>query len=64
MAALDPLLTLGLARLLSPPLAGYLSPYILVPGILGETTLTLWLLVMGVNVQRWNEQAISAGRPE
>jgi hypothetical protein len=54
-------LTLGLASLLSPPLAEYLSPYILAPGILGEASLTLWLLVMGVNVQRWNEQAAAAG---
>jgi hypothetical protein len=43
--------------LLSPWLARYLSPYIMAPGILGELSLTLWLLVMGVNVQRWVEQA-------
>ena len=24
---------------------------------LGEVTLTFWLLVKGVNVERWNEQA-------
>lgn len=50
-------LTLGLASLLSPPLARSLFPYIAVPGILGEASLTLWLLVVGVNVRRWNEQA-------
>jgi hypothetical protein len=27
------------------------------PGILGEGALTLWLLVMGVDVERWREQA-------
>jgi hypothetical protein len=42
---------------LSPPLAQSLQPYILVfPGV-GQISLTLWLLVMGVNEQRWNEQA-------
>jgi hypothetical protein len=54
-------LTLGLASVLSPPFARSLSPYILIPGILGEASLTLWLLVMGVNVQRWKEQARAAG---
>jgi hypothetical protein len=39
------------------PLATSLSPFNLVPGIVGEGALTLWLLVMGVNVQRWNERA-------
>jgi hypothetical protein len=48
---------LGWLTFLSPPLAHYLSPYNLAPGILGEGSLTLWLLVMGVNVQRWKEQA-------
>jgi hypothetical protein len=41
---------------LSPPLAGSLQPYILVfPGV-GQISLTLWLLVIGVNAQRWKEQ--------
>jgi hypothetical protein len=31
-------------------------PYIVVPGVLGEGSLTLWLLVMGVNNMRWKEQ--------
>jgi hypothetical protein len=53
-------LTLSFATLLSPPLAKYLFPYILAPGALGEGSLTLWLLVMGVNVQRWREQAVAA----
>lgn len=41
-------LTSGLANLVAPELGRALSPYILLPGILGETSLTLWLLVMGV----------------
>jgi len=51
---------LGWLTFLSPPLANYLSPYILVLGFLAELALMLWLLVMGVNVQRWNEQASAA----
>jgi hypothetical protein len=52
---------LGYLTFLAPPLANYLSPYILAPGIIGEGALTLWLLVMGVNEQRWKEQASAAG---
>ena len=42
---------------LSPTLTHYLSPYNLALGLLGEGSVSLWLLVMGVNVQRWKEQA-------
>ena len=45
---------------LSPPLAANLSPYNLASGILGQESVMLWLLVMGVNVQRWKEQARSS----
>jgi len=46
---------------LSPPLATYLFPYVVKPaGALGELSLILWLLVMGVNNQRWKEQAGAA----
>jgi hypothetical protein len=48
---------LGYCLLLYPPLAHYLWPYNLAPAALGETSLMLWLLVVGVNVQRWKEQA-------
>ncbi len=48
---------LGWLTFLSPELAKFLSPYNLAPGILGEGALTVWLLVFGVNIQRWNEQA-------
>ncbi len=52
---------LGWLTFLSPPLANSLWPYIAAPGILGEGSLTLWLLAMGVNVGRWKEQASAAG---
>ena len=50
-------LTLGLSSTLAPQLARTLSPYIMFPGIVGEVSLTLWLLVAGVNVGRWYELA-------
>src|SRR6266567_1313073 len=43
-----------------PPLGRYLSPYNQVLSAPGELSMMLWLLVMGVNSQRWNEQASSA----
>lgn len=41
------------ANILSPTFAHHLEPYIGLPGIVGEVSLTLWLLVMGVNSSRW-----------
>jgi hypothetical protein len=38
-------------------LANHLSTYLKVLGFLAELSLCLWLLVMGVNVQQWKEQA-------
>ena len=52
---------LGWVTYLSPPLANHLSPYNLALGILGQESVMLWLLVMGVNEQRWKEQATGAG---
>ena len=51
---------LGWLIFLSPSLANYLRPYILLPGILGEGSLTLGLLVNSVNGPRWKEQASAA----
>jgi len=51
---------LGWLTFISPALASHLSPYNMAPGVLGESALTLWLLTMGVNAQRWNEQARAA----
>jgi hypothetical protein len=52
---------LGWLTILAPPLATYLLPYIEVLGVLAEGSLMLWLLVIGVNAQRWKEQASAAG---
>jgi hypothetical protein len=48
---------LGWLTFLWPPLVNSLAPFNMLPGAFGELALTLWLLVKGVNVQRWNEQA-------
>jgi hypothetical protein len=53
---------LGWLTYLSPPLAHYLSPYNLALGILGQESVMLWLLVLGLNAQRWKEQASIGGR--
>ena len=46
---------LGWETLLSPPFANSLYTYIQVLGVLAEASLMLWLLVMGVNAERWKE---------
>jgi hypothetical protein len=52
---------LGFVTYLYPPLAYHLFiPYIATASALGEIPLELWLIVMGVNVQRWKEQANAA----
>jgi hypothetical protein len=51
----------GWLTYVSPPLVNYLSPYNLAFGLLGQGSVMLWLLVMGVNDQRWKEQASAAG---
>jgi hypothetical protein len=38
-------------------LVQHLSPYNLAAGALAELSVFLWLLVMGLNAQRWNELA-------
>jgi uncharacterized membrane protein len=52
---------LGWLTFLSASVAGSLSPYNMFPGILGEGALTAWLLLVGVDEQRWKEQASPAG---
>jgi hypothetical protein len=42
------------------PLGKNLSPFAVAPASLGEGLLLVWLLVKGVNVERWKEQASAA----
>jgi len=51
----------GWLTFLSPQHAHSLDPYIRVPGVIGELSLTLWLLFMGLKVERWKEQAQRRG---
>ncbi len=44
-------LTFSFTTLLAPPLGRALSPWILFPGILGESSLTIWLLAVGVSIK-------------
>lgn len=42
------------ALLLSPPLASRLFPAILMPALIAELSLALWLLVKGVRTEKWD----------
>jgi hypothetical protein len=48
---------LGWVTFLWPPIATAMYPAIAVAAAFGEIPLLLWLLVVGVNAQRWREQA-------
>jgi hypothetical protein len=50
-------LTDSFALILSPSLADRLFPAILLPALVGEGSLCLWLLAKGVNVSKWQARA-------
>jgi hypothetical protein len=52
-------LTNSFALLLAPAFANRLFPAILVPAFVGEASLCLWLIVKGVNMEKWKPQASS-----
>ena len=47
-------LTLGFGLILAPELGNRLFAVIAGPAFIGEASLSLWLLVKGVNVEKWN----------
>jgi hypothetical protein len=48
------------ALLLSPPLSSWLFPAILLPSLIAELSLALWLLVKGVRTEKWDQHLPSA----
>jgi len=62
LGALPAIAGLGWLTFLPPRLASYLAPYNLASVLIVEGLVMLWLLVMGVNEQRWKEQATAAGQ--
>ena len=50
----------GFANMLAPGFAAHLVPWIGLPTIIAEGSLCLWLLMVGVNVERWKERASEA----
>ena len=51
---------IGWLAFLIPAVALHLTIYIEGLGIFAEAALMLWLIAIGVNVQRWNQQVITA----
>lgn len=51
---------LGWATFLCPPFAHHVFRYVAIASALGEIPLQLWLLIMGVNSERWEAQAALA----
>lgn len=47
---------LGWLTFIWPSFAMSLAPYIFLPGIIGEGSLTLWLVIFGVNEERWRQR--------
>ena len=63
-------LTACFSAFFAPALADRIIPGILLPAFIGESSLCLWLLVKGVNLQKWPEQwpgglpsGLGAGKP-
>jgi hypothetical protein len=52
---------LGWLSFLYQPLGYRLFPYIAALGLIGAVSLVVWLLMFGVNEQRWKQQARAAG---
>lgn len=49
-------LTACFAALFAPAFSDLITPLILIPPLIGELSLCLWLLLKGVNVRKWTER--------
>lgn len=48
-------LTNSFALILSPPIADKIFPLLIIPILIGELSMCLWLLFKGVNLTKWKE---------
>ena len=48
-------------NLLAPGYAEMVGQIIIAPTVIAELSLTLWLLIKGVNLERWNARVLNAG---
>ena len=55
-------LVYSFAHFVAPGFAAQLVPWIQLPALIGEGSLCLWLLVVGVDAERWQERASAAIR--
>ena len=51
---------LGWLTFLYPPLGNQLSLYVLLVALIGSASQILWLLIKGVNVERWQDRALAS----
>ncbi|MBU0911730.1 MAG: hypothetical protein KKF22_04260 [Gammaproteobacteria bacterium] len=50
----------SLALLLAPALASLLFPWVLMPVLAAELSLSLWMIIKGVNRQKWQQSSQTA----
>jgi hypothetical protein len=53
-------LTACFAALFAPAFADLITPAILIPPLIGESSFCLWLLFKGVNIAKWRERVSTA----
>lgn len=49
------------SQMFAPALAAAITPAILLPALVGESSLCLWLLIKGVNLPKWRERLAQPG---
>jgi Domain of unknown function (DUF4386) len=50
----------SIADFLKPAFAAHLVPWVQLPSLAGEGSFCLWLLIVGLNVERWKQHASTA----